>query len=508
MTLTSISFYIFLPICILVYFLIPSRFRYVWLLFVSYFFYSTLDGAFVMLLVVSTVITWLSGNTISIVEKKKIKILIMIIGIMFNIMMLFIYKYEDFFLAVAKSDIRLNLILPAGISFYTFQSLTYIIDIYRGDAKPERNFFKYALFVSFFPLILSGPIERASHLLPQFSRDVKFDVDRAKDGLKLMLFGYFLKIVIVARMAILTDFVFTDYLNKNSVALIIAVLAYTVQIYCDFAGYSSIAIGMSKIMGFDIIKNFNQPYFAVSVTDFWRRWHISLSTWFRDYLYIPLGGNRKGRIRKYINIMIVFIVSGLWHGANMTFVVWGFLNGIYQVIGDILKPVKLKVLSLLCKQAESNGANENADTFQDNNPGKTSHKKESVVQYQRNHLARILQTLVTFILISFTWIFFRSSSVYEAGEIIKRIFSSFSYVNLFDGTLWNVGLGVNNMLFALAAIVILIIADVLCERKKCDVSGLLLNTKAVVRWAVYYVMILMILLSMNLNMTEFIYSNF
>lgn len=487
MTLTSISFYIFLPICILFYFVIPSRFRYIWLLLVSYYFYSTLDGAFVTLLVFSTVITWLCGNTISMLEKKNIKLLMMIIGIGFNIMMLLIYKYEDFFLGIVGSDVRLNLILPAGISFYTFQSLTYIIDIYRNDAKPEKNFFKYALFVSFFPLILSGPIERASHLLPQLSNDVKFDTDRARDGLKLMLFGYFLKIVIVARMAILTDYVFVDYLNKNSVALIIAVLAYTVQIYCDFAGYSAIAIGMSRIMGFDIIKNFNQPYLAISVADFWRRWHISLSTWFRDYLYIPLGGNRKGRIRKYINVLIVFIVSGLWHGANMTFVIWGFLNGIYQVIGDILKPVKNKLLSFFCKSVDST----------DGRPA-----------YARPRLAIVLQTVVTFILISFTWIFFRSASAYEALEIIKRIFTSFSYVNLFDGTLWNVGLGVNNMIFAIVSIAMLIATDIMCERKKCDVSGLFVNTKPVIRWAVYYIVIIMIILSMNLNMTEFIYSNF
>lgn len=477
MTLTGISFYIFLPICILLYYLLPVKVRYIWLLFCSYYFYCSLDGAFASLLIISTIITWLCGDVVSRLYKRNSRLFVMFLGIIINISFLIIYKYENFFLELSGSDIRLSLVLPAGISFYTFQSLTYIIDIYRGEVKPEKNIFRYALFVSFFPLILSGPIERAKHLIPQLSCESRFDSDRAKDGLKMMLFGYFLKIVIVARMAILTDYVFSDYLNQSSVALLIAVLAYTIQIYCDFAGYSAIAIGMCKVMGFDIIRNFNQPYFAISVSDFWRRWHISLSTWFRDYLYIPLGGNRKGKIRKYINVMIVFIVSGLWHGANMTFVVWGFLNGIYQVIGEILKPVKAwtcEKLSLASKPA----------------------------------LLRAVRTLTTFILISFTWIFFRSSSLSEAFGIIGRISDSFHISNLFDGTIWQLGLGVNNMLFVIASVVILIIADVLCEKNKCDVSGLMIHTKAPVRWIVYYTMIAMILLSMNLNMTEFIYSGF
>ena len=477
MTLTSLSFYIFLPICIFIYFILPKKVRYIWLLMCSYFFYCSLDGAFVSLLIASTIVTWLCGGAISSINNTALKKVVMAIGIAFSLSMLLIYKYENFFLELSGSNTRLNLILPAGISFYTFQSLTYIIDVYRGKMESEKNIFKYALFVSFFPLILSGPIERASHLIPQLSADSSFDALRAKDGLKLMLFGYFLKIVIVARMAILTDYVFSDYLNKTSVALIIAVLAYTIQIYCDFAGYSAIAIGMSKILGIEIITNFRQPYFAISVSDFWRRWHISLSTWFRDYLYIPLGGNRKGKLRKYINVMIVFIVSGLWHGANLTFVFWGFLNGAYQVIGELLKPVKEKLISLLSLESKPS-------------------------------LLRVLQTVITFILISFTWIFFRSSSIYEAGEIIKRIASTFSYVNLIDGTIWNVGLGVKNMLFSIVAVVILIIADVLCEKKNCDVSGLLTKVATPLRWAIYYFMILMILFSMNLNMTEFIYSNF
>lgn len=474
MTFTSLSFYIFLPICIAVYFFVPARFRYIWLLFCSYYFYCSLDDAFVSLLIFSTIITWLFGDLIYRVNSAMPRRFLLALAVIANVFLLIIYKYENFFLELSGSDVRLNLILPAGISFFTFQSLTYIFDIYNGDLKPEKNIFKYALFVSFFPLILSGPIERAKHLIPQLDLSAKFDEIRAKEGLSLMLFGYFLKIVIVSRMTILTDYVFSDYLNKSGVALLIAILAYTLLIYCDFSGYSYIAIGMCKIMGIEIITNFKQPYFSTSVSDFWRRWHISLSSWFRDYLYIPLGGNRKGRIRKYINVMIVFIVSGLWHGANITFVVWGFLNGIYQVIGDVLKPVKNKLLALI--------------------------KNQTVV--------RLLETTVTFILICFTWVYFRSSSVYEANAILSRLFTTLSFSSLFDGTIWKVGLGVNNMLFAIVAIIVLIISDIMCEKKNCDVSKLMENVKAPVRWAVYYCMIVMIILSLNLNMTEFIYSTF
>lgn len=477
MTLTGISFYIFLPICITVYYLLPSKVRYIWLLCCSYYFYCSLDGAFVSLLIFSTIITWFCGGAIHKLNRTDLKRLMLAFGIFFNVLMLVIYKYENFFLELSGSDLRLNLILPAGISFYTFQSLTYIFDIYNGDLEPEDNIFKYALFVSFFPLILSGPIERAKHLMPQLDLNGSFNTTKAKDGLKLMLFGYFLKIVIVARMAILTDYVFSDFNNKSGVALLIAVLGYAIQIYCDFAGYSLIAIGMCKIMGIEIIKNFNQPYFSVSVADFWRRWHISLSTWFRDYLYIPLGGNRRGKVRKYINVMIVFIVSGLWHGANITFVVWGFLNGIYQVIGEILKPVKKKLSEI---------------TGIANKP----------------ILLRVLKTTCTFVLISITWVYFRSSNINEANQIICNMFTRLSYVNLFDGTLWQVGLGVKNMLIAIFSVILLIIADVLCERKNCDVSGLLTHTPAIVRWIIYYILIIMILFSMNLNMTEFIYSGF
>lgn len=477
MSFTGVSFLLFLPIIIAIYFLIPAKVRYIWLLFASYFFYCSQSTSFVSLLIISTIITWVSGKLIYNTNDKTVKKLIILIGVLLNLSILIIFKYADFTLSLVNSSRRLNLILPAGISFYTFQSLTYIFDCYNGDIEPEKNIFRYALFVSFFPLILAGPIERAKNLIPQFNFNVSFNPLAAKDGLKLMLFGYFLKIVIVGRLSILTDTVFSNYSDQSGFAILCAILAYTIQIYCDFAGYSNIAIGMCKVMGINIIKNFNQPYFSTSVADFWRRWHISLSSWFKDYLYIPLGGNRKGKLRKHINVMIVFILSGIWHGANLTFVVWGFLNGIYQVIGDLCKPIKMKLIER---------------TKLDSRPA----------------LLRALSTVCTFILIAFTWVFFRANNINEAISILVRMFASFRIRNVFDGTVFTLGLGVANLLFVLFAILIMAITDVICEKKECDPSMLLSATPAVVRWGIYYLLIAMIIFSLNLSTQEFIYQAF
>ena len=477
MSFTSTSFYIFLPIAIIVFFLMPQKIRYIWLLFVSFVFYTSLDSSFATLLIVSIITTWLCGNLIYSCKSVSGKKVIMAVGLIFNLSLLAVFKYAGFTLSLFSKNVSLNLILPAGISFYTFQSLTYIFDIYNGNVKPEDNIFKYALFVSFFPLILSGPIERAKNLLPQLDFENDFDQSAAKDGLKMMLFGYFLKVVVVSRLNIMTDAVFNFYEQRNAAVIVIGIFAYALQIYCDFQGYSCIAIGMCRIMGLSIIRNFRQPYFAVSVADFWRRWHISLSTWFKDYLYIPLGGNRKGTVRKYMNLLIVFVLSGIWHGANLTFLFWGLLNGLYQIIGDLCKPIKSSLISnfkLLNKPA----------------------------------ILRIIQSGITFILIGFTWVFFRSASISEAFNIIRTIFVPHSYTN-FDGTfISNFGLGLLNLLILGFSLLVLFIIDFACEKKNCDISGLLLNTNVIIRWGIYYAAILLVIYSMNLNMTEFIYQSF
>ena len=302
-----------------------------------------------------------------------------------------------------------DVLLPVGISFYTFQALSYTMDVYRGDIKAQKHLGKYALFVSFFPQLVAGPIERSAHLLPQFDEEFKFDYTRVKDGLLLMLWGLFKKIVIADRLAIVVNTVYNNPKNFNGFSLVVATIFFAFQIYCDFSSYSDIAIGSAKVMGYDLMKNFNRPYFSKSISEFWRRWHISLGTWFKDYLYFPLGGSRVTKWKKYRNIMIVFLTSGLWHGASGNFVIWGAIHGIYQLIESELKPVgdfiaaKFKI---------------NKNTF--------GHKS--------------FKAITTFILVDFAWIFFRANNVNDAKYIITSIVQTFSIWDLFNGTVYKLGL--------------------------------------------------------------------
>lgn len=477
MIFNSLAFLIFFPIVILLHFAIPHRFRYILLLIASYVFYMSAEPFSVIFLMITTFITWICGSLLYKYEGKGTRHLLATAGIAMSLFLLIFFKYTNFILSLIKADSSVSLILPLGISFYTFQSVTYIVDCYRKECLPEKNILKYALFVSFFPCILSGPIERAKALLPQIDIKKEFDTLRAKEGLCLMLFGYFLKMVIVSRLTILCDLVFTDFTSYSGSILLFATLGYAFLIYCDFYGYSCIAIGAGKILGFNIRDNFHQPYLSTSIADFWRRWHISLSTWFRDYLYIPIGGNRKGKVRKYLNIMIVFILSGLWHGANMTFIVWGALNGLYQVIGALLSPLKSRLYSLC-------GLN------------------------KKDRLRKYLEILVTFALITITWVFFRASSIDEATNILKVIFTDFQIADLFNGQIFKLGLGTLNLLFVMAAIFILIVCDVVCEISGRKVYQLLDNVKAPVRYAIYELLFIMILFSCTLSTQEFLYQGF
>ena len=343
MLFNSYEFLIFFPIVTLIYFLIPHKVRYIWLLITSYYFYMCWNVKYALILLLSTFITYISGLLIeeaNEIKSKKISIkwknIFMFFCFIINLLILFLFKYFDF--AVENINIILSnlgmkvlkpsfdVVLPVGISFYIFQALSYTVDVYRKDVQAEKNFFKYALFVSFFPQLVAGPIERSKNLLKQIHERHYFNAQRVKDGLLLMIWGGFQKIVVADRAAIVVDTIFNNFPKYGGMYIIVGALLFAIQIYCDFAGYSTIAIGVAKVMGFELMENFNAPYFSQSVSEFWRRWHISLSSWFRDYLYIPLGGNRKGKLRKYINLMIVFLVSGLWHGAEWSFVVWGALN--------------------------------------------------------------------------------------------------------------------------------------------------------------------------------------
>ena len=483
MLFNSLSFLIFFPVTVILYYVIPHRYRYLWLLFCSYFFYACQDQSAVVLLMVSTVITFAAGRLTYNAGTQKLKKLCVAAGFILNLFILMYFKYSGFLMSVFGEGERPNLMLPAGISFYTFQSLTYIADCYRGETEPENNILKYALFVSFFPCILSGPIERSKNILPQTDRVRKWDPVRAKEGLFLMLWGYFLKMVIVSRLEILTDLVYSgknpagEAVAYTGVPMIIAMLSYSFLIYCDFAGYSFIATGAARILGYDVMRNFRQPYLAVSVSDFWRRWHISLSTWFRDYLYIPLGGSRRGTFRRYLNIMIVFALSGIWHGATLNFLIWGLLYGVYQVMGYVSRPLKDRALRM---------------------SGLDGH----------DSLRRVLCTAFTYILVSITWMFFRTPDVAEALDVIRRTFTGIQPAQLTLGTVTSLGLGTVNLIIAVFAVMILIVVDIICEKRGCEVFSLMDRTPAWIRWCSYYVLILMILFSCNLSTKEFLYQGF
>ncbi len=479
MSFNSIEFLLFFPVVILVFFIIPNKIKYIWLLVSSYFFYMCWDAKYALLILASTIITYLSGLLIEKVNQtkdaekhKNLKKLIVIMSAVSNLGILFYFKYFNFALTTISKGFNLmhvelnmpvfDIILPVGISFYTFQALGYTIDVYRGDTKAEKNFFRYALFVSFFPQLVAGPIERSKHLLTQLANPKKFSFDNFREGILLMLWGYFLKLVMADRIAIFVDTVYGDYVTYPGAYLIIATILFGIQIYCDFAGYSTIAMGAAKILGINLSENFNAPYLSCSVAEFWRRWHISLTSWFKDYVYIPLGGNRKGKLRKYINVMIVFLLSGLWHGAGLSYIVWGALNGLYQIVGEIITPLRHKIGSTLKINKENFGI-------------------------------RLFKILGTIVLIDFSWIFFRAKRMLDALNIIKSIFTTANLNILREGSLLNCGLDIRNIQLLLITIVILIIADCL-KNKGIVLRNIILKQKYWVRCLIIVIAALVILI--------------
>jgi D-alanyl-lipoteichoic acid acyltransferase DltB (MBOAT superfamily) len=441
MQFISFGFLIFLPVVVLINLLIPRKWRYVWLFVTSMAFYVSIDlkGSIVLLLSILT--TYVAGILLDKKEngeKSGNTAAIFIACLVVNIGLILGFKYLGFFertlfgilgKEVSEASIAQRIIAPVGISFYILKAIGYLIDVKRGDLKAERNIIKYALFVSFFPQVISGPIERAGNMLPMFSYPLSVDYDRLRDGLLQMLWGYFLKLVLADRMAIFVKQIFEHPGEAPGLITLIGTILYTFEIYCDFGGYSHIAIGAARILGIDVMKNFDSPYLSMTIAEFWRRWHISLSSFFKDYLYIPLGGNRKGVFRKYLNILIVFAVSGLWHGANFTFIVWGILHGVYQIIGFVLKPVRDKLVEAF-----------------------------KVERRSFSHVA--LKVFVTFMLVNFAWVFFRAATVKDAVTIIGRCFTDFSPYVLTDGSLFSMGLDRANMFVLVLGLVLLVMVDI------------------------------------------------
>lgn len=496
MLFNSFQFLIFFPIVVLVFYIIPKKMRYIWLLISSYYFYMSWNPKYAVLITLSTCVTYLSGiwiekcNTGYTVHRKRNKKICVAGSLVINLAVLAFFKYSNFFLqnvnmALGKLGIetinyRFDFLLPVGISFYTFQALSYTLDVYRGEIEAEKNLFKYALFVSFFPQLVAGPIERSKNLLKQIRETEKilWNSERIRDGLLLMFWGLFQKMVIADRAAILVNQVYTNYTQYGFVEIFFATILFAFQIYCDFGGYSNIARGAAQVMGFSLMENFRQPYLATSIKEFWRRWHISLTSWFTDYLYIPLGGNRKGQLRKYINTLIVFGVSGLWHGASYNFIIWGCLHGIYSVFGDLKKRMQ--------------------DRF-------ILHREENPDELSLSQWIR--KAFVTFILVDFAWIFFAANGGLHALRITKQMFSHFFLAN----SLYALGLDEKDMSVLILAIIILIIVDIVHE-KQYSLNGLISRQETWFRWITYYVLILSIIVlgiyGPEYDASQFIYFQF
>jgi len=469
MLFNSIDFAIFLPIVFFLYWFVTKnhlKLQNFLIVIASYVFYGWWDWRFLSLIAFSTLVDYSVGLKLKNEENRRKRKIFLLISIIVNLGFLGFFKYYNFFLdsfisafSFFGSEINVNslkIILPVGISFYTFQTLSYSIDVYKRKLEPTKDFIAFAAFVSFFPQLVAGPIERASHLLPQFYKKRTFLYENFSDGVKLLIVGFFMKLVVADRASIYVNAVFNNVTHHNGLTFIAATVLFAFQIYGDFAGYSMIAIGTAKLFGFDLMTNFRRPYFARSVGEFWRRWHISLSTWFRDYLYIPLGGNRVSYPRWVFNIMLTFVVSGLWHGANWTFVIWGALNGFYQVIES----------ALFKKRKRS-----------------------------------IFGILITFILICFSWIFFRANSTQDAFYIIHTIATNPGKLYIPGGD------DVIAPVYSVIAIFILLMVEMNKEFFNERFSlGKSKNT--VIRWVYYCSIVFTILYIGVFDSSQFIYFQF
>ena len=443
------QYILFLPIVFVIYYCLPHKVRYIWLLIASYYFYMQWNPVYIILLFSCTVLTYVCGRLIGYLQTVKLRKISLVVCVLLNLCILGFYKYFNFGISLLNSlfsrihinEIRWNydILLPVGISFYTLQALGYVIDVYRGDIYAEKNFLRYALFVSFFPQLVAGPIERSKNLLVQLHTPKTFQYENLRKGALLVLYGLFLKMVIADRAAMIVDTVYGNGDAYPGFYIIVATFFFAIQIYCDFYGYSTIARGSALIMGIHLMDNFNAPYYSGSVKEFWRRWHISLSGWFRDYLYIPLGGNRKGTKRKWCNLLLVFAISGLWHGASLAFVFWGLLNGLYQVIEDM--GIRFRDF---CERYRLKWHQFIAGT-----------DKEDFVRFS----SKLFCTLLTFILVTFAWLFFRAGGLKEALMMLRNMLGANNWFILFDGSLYELGVARNYMNMLLVSISVLFVVD-------------------------------------------------
>lgn len=451
MLFNSIHFLVFFPVVVLLYLIVPKKLRSLWLLVASYYFYMSWNPRYAVLIALSTVTTYAAGLLMDRAKGKNQKKACVAGSFLLNLGILFFYKYFDFALENVNHILAVfhmtavekpfDVLLPVGISFYTFQALGYTVDVYRGEIPAEKSLIRYALFVSFFPQLVAGPIERSENLLRQvdsIEEKKLWDLTRIRNGLLLMLWGFFQKLMIADRAAIAVNAVYNQYQAFGGGEIVLATVLFAFQIYCDFDGYTNIARGAARVCGFELMKNFRQPYFAKNIADFWRRWHISLSSWFRDYLYIPLGGSRVSPVRNWLNLMITFLVSGAWHGASWHFIFWGGLHGAYQVIGKWKKK--------LCQGLQ---------------------------------LPKCIQIAVTFCLAAFAWMLFRVNSLGDFRGMLKIMWEQ-PYVK----DLPAMNLTMQEWILLIASLLVLLMVDILQE-KKISVLNLVIDRPAAVRVLLY-----------------------
>jgi alginate O-acetyltransferase complex protein AlgI len=487
MLFNSVAYLLFFPTVLFIYWWLNKytiRIQNAFLLAVSYFFYSCWDWRFVFLLIFSTVLDYYTGikmHEASSVKRRKIWLYT---SIVINLGFLGVFKYYNFFaenfaallssVGMHPDFVTLEIVLPVGISFYTFHGLSYVLDIYYGRIRPCYNFVNYSLFVSFFPLLVAGPIERATHLLPQVEVKRKFDFSRANDGLRQILWGLFKKIVIADNCAVIANDIFNNADSHFGITLVAGALAFAFQIYGDFSGYSDIALGSARLMGFELLRNFSYPYFSRDIAEFWRRWHISLSSWFRDYLYIPLGGSTGSLYRKAVNVLIIFIVSGFWHGASWNFIVWGALNAVLM-LPLVLLGSNRKNLSIAAADAV-------LPSFKE-----------------------FFQIALTFSFTCLAWIFFRANNLTDAMVYCKNMIAG---LYNFDSYLASLRYLSGNVSWSvLFFTVVMIVFEWVGRRDKYALEKMLLNKKVWLRWSVYYFLLIAIVYFGG-SEQEFIYFQF
>lgn len=482
MLFNSWQYAVFLPIVFALYWLLPHRYRWVLLLAASYYFYMSWNAKYVFLILFTTAASYAAALFMERTDEPRRRKTILALTLAACLGVLGVFKYFNFFFdsltdlfsifSLKLQPVTLNLLLPVGISFYTFQTLSYVIDVYRGKVKAEHHFGIYATFISFFPQLVAGPIERTENLLSQIKAEHQFDYAQATQGLRIMIWGLFKKMAIADRMAPHVDKIFDNVHDFSGFALLIAAFLFSVQIYCDFSGYSDIARGSAKLMGIDLMENFKSPYLSASIREFWSRWHISLSTWFRDYVYIPLGGNRVKELRHRLNLLITFLVSGLWHGANWTFVVWGGIHGLAQIAEEKLFPRK--------------------------------HEKPSGFLW-------CVRVALVFTFVTFAWVFFRAQSLSDALYVLTHLFTGignpisylrtgFKAIDITRPVLVHYG-----VIYLLP----LFMYDLFSLRRDQNAAELLSRKKAVVQWIFYLALGFVIIYFFPKNIAkEFVYFQF